>query len=240
MSIEVTIVEVASAFPHYRVAVVVAESLTISQERPPMLDDLIRQHEKAARERWADTELSQIPGIAAWRRAYRAFGIKQTRYRSSVERLLKNVLAGRPLARINNFVDAYNAVSLAHVLPLGADDLDCITSPLAFRYARAGDSFADMADAAGTRLEDVETEAPRPGEVVLADATKLLCRRWNWRQDARSLITPVTRHAVVPLQANGFGDVAAATVDLVELVEKFCAGRCRSMVLDAQRPTGTV
>ena len=68
--------------------------------------------------------MSQIPGIAAWRAAYKGFGIKQTRYRSSVERLVKNVLAGRPLARVNAFVDLYNAVSLAHVLPLGADDLD--------------------------------------------------------------------------------------------------------------------
>ena len=89
--------------------------------------------------------MSQIPGIAAWRAAYKGFGIKQTRYRSSVERLVKNVLAGRPLARVNAFVDLYNAVSLAHVLPLGADDLDRVTPPLAFRYAREGDSFVDMA-----------------------------------------------------------------------------------------------
>ena len=79
--------------------------------------------------------------VAAWRAAYKAFGIKQTRYRSSVERLVKNVLAGRELARINGFVDLYNAVSLAHVLPLGSDDLDKVMPPLVFRYARGADSF---------------------------------------------------------------------------------------------------
>ena len=68
---------------------------------------------------------------------------------------MKNVLAGRELARINAFVDAYNAVSLAHVLPLGADDLDKVTPPLAFRYAREGDSFVDMADT------DADGEGPR-------------------------------------------------------------------------------
>jgi DNA/RNA-binding domain of Phe-tRNA-synthetase-like protein len=224
----VSIAEIADAFPQYRVAVVVAEDLTIAPQRPAALDALIAAREADARSRWADTELSQIPGIAAWRAAYKAFGIRQTRYRSSVERLIKNVLAGRALARINGFVDAYNAVSLAHVLPLGADDLDTVMPPLAFRYARADDSFVDMADGG-----EAENEAPKAGEVVYADARHVLCRRWNWRQDARSLITPQTRRAVVTLQQNGAGDVAAAATDLVDLIGQFCGGRCRVAILDA-------
>ena len=99
----------------------------------------------------------------------------------------------------------YNAVSLSAVLPLGADDLDKVTPPLAFRYAREGDSFVDMADAE----EGEEPEAPKAGEVVYADAAHVLCRRWNWRQDARSIITPATNRAVVTVQSNGAGDVAA-------------------------------
>jgi DNA/RNA-binding domain of Phe-tRNA-synthetase-like protein len=228
----ISIADITGAFPDYRVAVVVAEGLRVPPERPPALDALIVEREAAARTRWAGTELSQIPGIAAWRAAYKAFGIKQTRYRSSVERLVKNVLAGRGLARINGFVDAYNAVSLAHVLPLGADDLDRVTPPLAFRYAREGDSFVDMADGEA----DSETaEAPKPGEVVYADADHVLCRRWNWRQDARSLITPATARAVVTLQSNSAGDVAGAADDLVDLIGKFSAGRCRIAILDNAR-----
>src|SRR6266851_1184336 len=136
MPIALTVTDIIAAFPAYRVAAA----------RPPALDALIGAREQAARATWSGRELAQIPGIAAWRQAYKGFGIKQTRYRSSVERLVKNVLAGRALARINAFVDLYNAVSLGHVLPLGADDLDKVIPPLCFRYARAGDSFVDMAD----------------------------------------------------------------------------------------------
>ena len=234
----VTISEIADAFPAYRVAVVVAEGLAIAPERSAALDALIAQREADARARWGGTELAQIPGIAAWRAAYKAFGIKQTRYRSSVERLLKNVLAGRPLARINSFVDAYNAVSLAHVLPLGADDLDKITPPLAFRTARDGDSFVDMAD--GGDAEGEAAEAPKPGEVVYADADHVLCRRWNWRQDARSLITPATARAVVTLQSNGAGDVAVAADELVDLIGRFSGGHCRVAILDAAHRSADV
>ena len=233
MPLFVSIADIADAFPDYRVAVVVAEDLAITLERPAALHRLMREREEATRARWSGTELSQIPGIAAWRRAYKAFGVKQTRYRSSVERLVKNVLAGRELARVNGFVDVYNAVSLAHVLPLGADDLDHVVPPVAFRLARDGDTFVDMSDL--SEDGEVEPEAPKPGEVVYADAQKVLCRRWNWRQDARSLITPKTRRAVVTLQANGWGDVEAAAADLADLVGRFSSGRCRSAVLDKSR-----
>src|SRR5262249_4725758 len=144
--------------------------------------------------------------------------------------------AGRELGRINAFVDLYNAVSLAHVLPLGADDLDQVTPPLAFRYAREGDSFVDMSDADDDGAGEIE--APKPGEVVYADAAKVLCRRWNWRQDARSLITPATTRAVVTLQSNGAGEVERAAADLVALIGRFGGGRCRSVVLD-RKPGAT-
>jgi DNA/RNA-binding domain of Phe-tRNA-synthetase-like protein len=231
--LQISIADITNAFPDYRVAFVVAEGLSIPPERPPALDALISEREAACRAAWVGAELSQIPGIAAWRAAYKAFGIKQTRYRSSVERLVKNVLAGRALARINGFVDAYNAVSLAHVLPLGADDLDKVTPPLAFRYTREGDTFVDMADGA-----EAGDEAPKSGEVVYADTAHVLCRRWNWRQDARSLITPGTTRAVVTLQANGAGDVQAAADDLVDLIGRFCGGRCRVAILNPTHATG--
>src|SRR4029079_17959452 len=139
----ISIAEIAETFPDYRVAFVVAEGLTIAPERPAALDALIAAREAEARATWGGAELSQIPGIAAWRAAYKGFGIKQTRYRSSVERLGKNVLAGRSLARADTVLDLEHTTSLAHVLPLGADDLDRVTPPLCFRYARDGDSFVD-------------------------------------------------------------------------------------------------
>ena len=228
----ISIASITQAFPAYSVAVVLAEGLAIAPQRPDALAALIAEREAAARARWAGMELAAIPGIAAWRAAYKGFGIKQTRYRSSVERLVKNVLAGRELARINTFVDLYNAVSLSAVLPLGADDLDRVTPPLAFRYAREGDSFIDMAEAE----ESGEPEAPKAGEVVYADAAHILCRRWNWRQDARSIITAATTRAVVTVQSNGAGDATAGADDLMDLITTFCGGRCRVAVLNAANP----
>lgn len=231
---QIDISEVTERFPEFRVAVVIVDNLTLADTRPPELGQLIDAYEARCRMDWAATALSEIPGIAVWRDAYRAFGIKRTSYRSSVERLVKNALAGRPLPAINSFVDAYNAVSLAHVMPAGADDLDQIAGGLAFRYSRPGDSFLDMAGA-GTG-DAPAFDPPKNGEVVYADAEKVLCRRWNWRQDARSLVTTATRRAVVTLQFNGAGDLDAAVRDLSELIGRFAHGRASADIADRARP----
>src|ERR1044072_477027 len=86
---QVSIADIADAFPDYRVAVAVAEGLAIAPDRPAALDALIAEREAAHRATWGDTAPSQIPSVWGWRAAYKGFGLKQTRYRSSVERLVK-------------------------------------------------------------------------------------------------------------------------------------------------------
>jgi DNA/RNA-binding domain of Phe-tRNA-synthetase-like protein len=226
---------ISANFPEFRVAVVVAAGLAIDGRRSDGLNGLVRERQARFRADWGGIELGEIPGIAAWRRAYRAFGIKRTSYRSSVERLVKNVLAGRDLPEINSFVDAYNAASLTHVMPAGADDLDRVAGDLAFRYRREGDSFLDMAggeEGGGIPVDD----PPKEGEVVYADAEKVLCRRWNWRQDGRSLVTPATRRAVVTVQSNGVGDLDAAVDDLTDLIARFAGGSTKVAIADRAQP----
>ena len=229
--------EIASTFPAFRVGVVVAERLTIPSERPDALDRSIGERQAALRRRYGGRELAEVPGILPWRLAYKVFGIKSTRYRCSVERLVKNTLADRPLPAINGYVDAYNAVSLTHVFPIGADDLDRVEGDIFFRFSRPDDSFVDMsggedaAEGAGP-AED----PPKPGEVVYTDAAKVLCRRWNWRQDARSLVSPATTRAILTVQSLGVGDLDAALADLTDLIGRFCGGRTAVTVADAADP----
>ncbi len=231
---------IVQSFPNFRVGVVTATNLAISKPRPTDLGRLIGEYEEECRQRWAGVALSEIPGIAVWRRAYRSFGIKRTSYRSSVERLVKNVLADRGLPAINSFVDIYNAVSLAHVMPAGADDLDRIVGDIAFRYSRPDDSFVDMAsggyDQEETRRMAPYFDPPKHGEVVYADQEKVLCRRWNWRQDARSLVRPETTRAIVTLQFNGVGDLDAGLRDLVDLIGRFTGGTTGVAIADRDQP----
>src|SRR5271156_6160294 len=196
---KLVITELTPKFPDFRVALVVAEGLAIAPHRSATLDSEIAAAEARCRERWSGVELSALPGVAAWRAAYPAFGIKKNSYRSSVERLIKRVLAGDRLPKVNALVDLYNMVSIESGLCLGCDDLDAIDGAPAFRFARPSDTFRDMGAGGG---ED-PLDPPKASEVVYADARRVVCRRWNWRQDARSLLTPPPRRAVLTLQSNG-------------------------------------
>ena len=229
----VDLTELTASFPDFRVGVIVADRLAVPAERPADLGRLIEERSRVVRAAWEGRELGDIPGIRAWRLAYKAFGIKSTRYRCSVERLIKNTLAERPAPCINGFVDAYNAVSATHVMPIGADDLDRLVGDVTFRFARPDDVFVDMA---GGDEADPADAAPKPGEVVYADAEKVLCRRWNWRQDARSLVRPDTTRVLLTIQSLGVGDLEAALADACDLIGRFCGGRTATTLADASAP----
>ncbi len=224
------------AFPRFRVAFVLAEALKVAPERSPRLAAEIAAAEDECRRRWGGVELSAIPEVAAWRTAYKGFGVKRTSYRSSVERIIKRVLAGDSLPKINALVDLYNMVSLEAGLCLGCDDLDKTSGGLDFRFAKQGDSFIDMGAEAG----DDPNDPPKDGEVVYADARHVLCRRWNWRQDVRTAVSLATHRAVLTAQSNGAGDVEAAAARLDDLMGRECGARCRIVVLDQSRPTAEI
>lgn len=233
MPLALSIADLVPRFPAFRVAVILAEDLTLRAERSAVLNALVAEREEACRTWWAGMELSEIPGIAAWREAYKGFGIKKTSYRSSVERLVKRVKAGEPLPAVNTLVDTYNLISLSHVLCCGADDLDKVAPPLAFRFAQPGDTFIDMGAENGGDLND----PPKEGEVVYADERHVLCRRWNWRQDRRSGIDLATKRAIITVQANGAGDLDAAVTELQDAIRTHCGGLSRAAIADATRPT---
>lgn len=231
MTTRLTIDDIIESFPDYRVGVVVAEDLAIPPSRPAALDAAIGDAETATAERYGDVGMGEIPGIAEWRAAYRAFGIKKTSYRCSVERLVRSCIKGRGLPAVNGFVDAYNLVSVRHAMPLGADDLDRVEGDLAFRFARPGDSFIALGDETGAE------DPPKDGEVVYADAVKVLCRRWNWYQDDRSPVSDGTKRAVVTVQSLGAGDLEAAIADLERLLAATCGAMVSWKIADRAAPT---
>jgi DNA/RNA-binding domain of Phe-tRNA-synthetase-like protein len=111
-----------------------------------------------------------------------------------VEALLRRLdPAGLP--RIDRVTDVYNAVSIAHLLPIGGEDRAAYAGPP--RLVRATGSEAFDTTAGGAPVVD----HPEVGEVVWRDDAGVTCRRWNWRQGTRTRITTDTSSAVFILDA---------------------------------------
>ncbi|MBM7809126.1 DNA/RNA-binding domain of Phe-tRNA-synthetase-like protein [Geodermatophilus bullaregiensis] len=182
---------VSALRPDYRAVLVTADGLR-GGPGDDVSERVLAAAEATARSRLGGRRPEELPELAAWRDAYRAFGAKPQRTRPSAEALLRR-LDPDGLPRIDRITDVYNAVSVAHLLPLGGEDRAAYTGPP--RLVRADGSEPFDTTAGGEPV----VEHPEPGEVVWRDDTGVTCRRWNWRQCTRTRITTATTSALFVL-----------------------------------------
>src|SRR6476619_3389923 len=107
--------------PDYRALLVAVDGI-VPGPSDQGSDALLQAAEAAAREGLGGGPVEELPHVAAWREAYRAFGAKPQRTRNSLEALLRRAETGLP--RVNRLTDVYNAISVLHQVPLGGEDLD--------------------------------------------------------------------------------------------------------------------
>ena len=178
--------------PDYRVLLLTVDGI-VPGPSDQSSDALLQAAEAAAGEALRDRPVDQLPHVAAWREAYRAFGAKPQRTRNSLEALLRRVASGLP--RVNRLTDIYNAVSVLHLVPLGGEDVARYAGAPRLVRATGKEPFDTVADGI------VVIEHPDPGEVVWRDDAGVTCRRWNWRQARRTQLSDDTTTALFILDA---------------------------------------
>ncbi len=179
--------------PDYRAVLLTADGLR-GGPSDEVSEGVLAAAEATARRQLDGQPPEHLPHPAAWREAYRAFGAKPQRTRPSVEALLRRIdPAGLP--RIDRITDVYNAVSLAHLLPIGGEDRAAYAGPPQLVRADGSEPFDTTAGG------EPVVEHPEAGEVVWRDDVGVTCRRWNWRQGTRTRITTGTSKAVFILDA---------------------------------------
>ncbi|MFD6416644.1 B3/4 domain-containing protein [Streptomyces sp. NPDC060194] len=197
--------------PDYRALVIRVDGLV-----PGPSDEASEKLLAAAEERagaWlAHAKPEEHPHLAAWREAFKAFGAKPQKTRPSAEALIRRAPDGLP--RVDRLTDVYNAVSVAHAVPLGGEDLDHYSGPPRLVRADGDEPFETGGG----------VEHPVPGEVVWRDDAGVTCRRWNWRQCVRTRLTHETTRAFFVLDALGPMDDAALRAAGDELTEALLAG----------------
>jgi DNA/RNA-binding domain of Phe-tRNA-synthetase-like protein len=210
--------EVRALRPDYAALLIVAEGLRPGPS-DEVSDALLAGAEERARKHLDGARPEELPQVAEWRDAFRGFGAKPQRTRPSVEALLRRVDPGLP--RIDRITDAYNAVSIARLLPVGGEDLDRYAGPARLVRASGDEDFDTTADG------QPAVEHPEPGEVVWRDDRGVTCRRWNWRQCLRTRISHSTTTAMFVLDGLatlGTGGLRAAEAELTESLARLSPG----------------
>jgi len=78
------------------------------------------------------------------RKLYRSLGIDPTRHRPSSESLIRRILQGKSLYRINSVVDSFNLLSVRFALPVGLYDIDHIIPPVLLRKGKPDEGYAGI------------------------------------------------------------------------------------------------
>ena len=219
--------EVLAKFPHYIRGVVVAQGVNNRGENPRLIELIRRAVEDAARDESLQ-DIKSHPRVAPWRQAYADFGANPNKFYCSIESLARRARRGDQLPYINTMVAVFNYFSLKHMVPSGGDDLDLVDGDLRLTLAKGDEPFLPLG------ADTIEN--PLPGEVIYVDNSKVMCRRWNWRQGAQTSLSPATTRAAINvdcLPPVSKGEAEAITAELAELVREFCGGEVRYFLLDA-------
>jgi DNA/RNA-binding domain of Phe-tRNA-synthetase-like protein len=198
---------------------------------PDALKSAYFAEQQAVIARVGTTSPSEIPSLAAWRGAFRAFGVDPTQYRSAGESLLRRLTKKGDIPSINALVDIGNLVSIRYHLPVAVLDINRLQGGITVHFADGTESFTD--------LNTNQVEHPVVGEVIFTDESKAVhARRWCWRQSDQCAARDDTTDALITVEAhhvNGEQDIRAALNDLLTLMKHYAGGEYESAVLGQDR-----
>lgn len=203
-------------FPGLDAHLVEVRGLTV-REGDEALDAFISIFLAELREHMDLTTLKDEPNLRAYRDFYWRMGIDPTKIRPAAEALLRRVLQGKELPRINTLVDAYNLASMRTRISIAAFDLMRLRGDLTMRLAIAGESFL------GIGMQD--PVVLQGHEVVVQDADVLVAI-YPYRDAEATKVTTALRDTLF-MTCGVPGIEPQALVDATETTKEFVVRFCR-------------
>jgi DNA/RNA-binding domain of Phe-tRNA-synthetase-like protein len=204
-------------FPDLKVLIYHIRSVKV-EKRNAELEKRRREVVQQVKARYDLESLKDVPALRAYRDFFWRVRVDPTKNRPAVEALIRRLLRGRGLPRINTLVDVYNLASVTTEVALAAFDLDKLVGALYMRSADAGDEFIGIGMTTPMRFQG--------GEIVVSDAEKLVAI-YPHRDAESTKITATTRNVLLMVcGVPGIGEGALRDAARVakEYIREFCGG----------------
>lgn len=156
-------------------------------------------------------------------RIYRDFfwriGIDPTKTRPAAEALIRRVLAGKLVPKINTFVDAYNLASINTGIPLAAFDADTVGKDLVARFAEPDEEFFGIGMVKSMRLKGKE--------IVVGDGEKLIAVYPHRDSNETKILESTCNVLLMTCGAPGVGEeiLVQAEETAISYILRFCNGQ---------------
>ena len=209
--------DVKQKFPDLKVLLREVQGVKISNV-DPKLEEFKEKVCADVKRKFTLESLKDEPVFRAYRDFFWRIGIDPTKTRPAAEALIRRVLGGRDLPRINTAVDAYNLASMNTCIALAAFDTGKLEGQLHARFAKEGEEFFGIG-----MDKPVKTAG---GEIVLADAVRLVAIYPHRDADHSRLTLQTKNIRVVSCGAPGITLAQLEEAENVasEFVVRFCGG----------------
>ena len=131
--------ELKKASPNIRLGIIRSD-IKYEKENSGLWDEVERVTSKINNS-LEQAQIAGLPVIRHTREAYIALGKEPARYRCSAEALLRRIVQGKGLYRINNVVDIINLISLLFHFSIGCYDFDKLSEPIYFDIGKDKESY---------------------------------------------------------------------------------------------------
>ncbi|MCC7469324.1 MAG: hypothetical protein IT504_09055 [Burkholderiaceae bacterium] len=201
--------EVLDAFPGIGVAEGNIRSVQIAQESAG-LETLKRETIQEVKSRYTLEQVKDDPVFRAYRDFFWSVGVDPTKTRPASEALVRRILSGGKLPRINTAVDAYNLASARSGVPIAAFDADTLTGGLTLKFATEGEHFLGIGMEKPILL--------KKNQVIMTDESRIIAI-YPYRDSDTTKVTAETRNIrIITCGVPGIGrELVSGAFDL-------CAG----------------
>jgi DNA/RNA-binding domain of Phe-tRNA-synthetase-like protein len=207
-------------FPGLSAQILLFGEVTVKRETSE-LEAYKDEVSKEIRDQWTLDGLKDDPIFRAYRDFFWRLGIDPTKNRPAAEALIRRTLRGKPIPKINTWVDAYNLVSMPTAVPIASFDRDKLTGDLLMREAEPYETFL------GIGMKSPVTLAG--GEAVIEDNMRLVAI-YPYRDADYSKVTMATRNVYMLMCGApkiSLEKLANASEQAEKLMLRFCDGHIK-------------
>ena len=156
---------VKETFPDLNILTFIIHNITVKRESSN-LEEFKKEFISRIRSLYNLETLKDIPELRLYRDFFWKIGIDPTKVRPASEALIRRVIQGKELPKINTLVDTYNLASVESRVPLAAFDNDLISPDLLLRFAVKGEAFTGIGMKTPVLLEGNELVIQSGDEII--------------------------------------------------------------------------
>ncbi len=221
--------EVFKKFPELKIAFVLAKNID-NKSKLKESSHLLEEIQQLIRLTFNKETIKNHHLIAPWAVAQQTFGKNAQHHHTSVERLLKNVLAKKSIVTKDVLTNLLRYLALKHIVPLGVDDLSKTKGDLTFALS----SGKEKVDA----LRNI-----KKGALYYKDEKNILGTKLDFWKSKKTALNSKSNSALIhfdvlpPLNQKILKVLVKETKDLIS---SFCGSKVKILVLDKKNSSGKI